>query len=90
MDQDQNATSNTQQAPAPAPAASEPVAKEAAKGAAYGTVLGMVLIVIILIMGAFYVWGARMNSEQPMPAPTDGTNTLEGAIEIDASSPQPN
>ena len=82
MDQDQNV------APAPVTPEPEPVAKEAAKGAAYGTVLGIILIVVILVMGAFYVWGARLNNEQIQPEAE--SNALESAIEIDTSVPQPN
>lgn len=69
------------QAPAPAAAAEE----GAKKGAAYGTILGIVLIVGVLVVGAFYVWGERLQQDQaPVPA-----NDATGSADIDVSVPQP-
>lgn len=73
--------------------AAEPVAtpaEDAKKGTAYGSVLGIILIVAILVIGAFYVWGERLEKTQPeMPqegvrggdANPDGA--LEGSAGVD-------
>jgi len=58
--------------------------KEGSKGAAYGTIFGIILIVAILVVGAFYVWGARLNSQQPVPATENGAMMEEG-VKIDTS-----
>jgi hypothetical protein len=47
--------------------------------ASVGPTIGIVIIVILLIFGALYFWGAKLNSEdqnQPLPLiPGDSTST---------------
>ncbi len=70
---------------APAPAAA-PVS-EPKKNAAYGTILGIVLIVAILVVGAFYVWGERLDREHAQPESQDA---VRGSLDAEAPVPQPN
>ncbi len=82
-------------APAPAPA---PVAEEAKKGAAYGSIIGIVIIVAVLVAGAFYVWGERLE-EQQVPEngvrgevlPDGSYPTVEGSLDVESgeNDPQP-
>ncbi len=76
-------------APAPAPA---PMSEEAPKNAAYGTILGIVLIVAILVVGAFYIWGQRLEADKAaMPdenAAMDGGVSGNGGAEADVPMPQ--
>ncbi|HEY1041944.1 MAG TPA: hypothetical protein VGE48_00765 [Candidatus Paceibacterota bacterium] len=84
-------------APAPAPA---PVAEEAKKGAAYGSIIGIVIIVAVLVAGAFYVWGERLNEQQPQ-VPENGVRgemlpdgsypSVEGSLDVESgeNGPQP-
>ncbi len=83
MDQDQNTG---------APVA-EPTPAETAKQTAYGPLLGIVLIVVVLVLGAFYVWGERIEmDQQPMPEegvrgdtlPEDALPEAEGDAEASA------
>lgn len=84
MDQDQNT----------APVEMEPTPAETAKQTAYGPLLGIVLIVVVLVLGAFYVWGERIETNQPMPEegvrgdtlPEDGLPSAEGDMEADTSA----
>ena len=84
---------------APAPAAA-PVAEEAKKGAAYGSIIGIVIIVAVLVAGAFYVWGERLEDQEPqMPEngvrgemlPDGSVPTVEGSLDIEngENGPQP-
>lgn len=77
-------------APAPAPA---PVAEEAKKGAAYGSIIGIVIIVAVLVAGAFYVWGERLEEQQ---VPENGVRgemlpSVEGSLDVESgeNDPQP-
>lgn len=79
-----------QTTPEAAPVTATPAAASAPepkKNTAYGTILGIILIVAILVVGAFYVWGERLQGEQPTPEAAE--NAAGGSIQIDAT-PQPN
>lgn len=84
MDQDQN----------PGAPVAEPTPAETAKQTAYGPLLGIVLIVVVLVLGAFYVWGERIEMDQPMPEegvrgdtlPEDAMPDVEGDMEAGASA----
>ena len=84
MDQDQN----------PGAPAAEPTPAETAKQTAYGPLLGIVLIVVVLVLGAFYVWGERLEMDQPMPEegvrgdtlPESAMPEVESDTEADASA----
>ena len=58
-------------------------AAPAQKKASYGALISIVLILMIVIVGAFYAWGARIASEQ-----VTGTEGLPAATILfdDASS----
>ncbi|MBU2103750.1 hypothetical protein KKD81_03355 [Patescibacteria group bacterium] len=74
--------------PAPAP--------EPKKAPAYGAILGIILIVVILVVGAFYVWGERLEEEQPLGAqesademlPAGNMPSVEGSADVE-TDPQP-
>ncbi|HWH16534.1 MAG TPA: hypothetical protein VNU25_03055 [Candidatus Paceibacterota bacterium] len=84
MDQDQN----------PGAPVTEPTPAETAKQTAYGPLLGIVLIVVVLVLGAFYVWGERLERDQPMPEegvrgdtlPEGTLQEVEGEMEADAAA----
>ncbi len=84
MDQDQN----------PGTPVAEPTPAETAQQTAYGPLLGIVLIVVVLVLGAFYVWGERIEMDQPMPEegvrgdtlPEDAMPEAAGEMEADASA----
>lgn len=79
--------------PEPAPAA------EPKKAPAYGAILGIILIVVILVVGAFYVWGQRLEEEQPLNTqepegemlPDGSLPSVEGSADVEAGEmgPQP-
>lgn len=95
-DQNMNPTPST---PATPPPAAAPVAaSEPKKAPAYGTILGIILIVVILVVGAFYVWGERLDKEQPQEygvrgeqLPDGSMPSVEGAADVESgpSGPQP-
>ncbi|HRH55496.1 MAG TPA: hypothetical protein PK609_01395 [Candidatus Paceibacterota bacterium] len=78
------------------PAADASVAESAKEGAAYGSIIGIVVIVAVLVAGAFYVWGERLETAEPM-VPEDGVRggdaspagSMEGSAEVEVSEPQP-
>lgn len=92
MDQapEQNAAPETE-APAMQPAAPA----EAPKAPAYGSLLGIILIVAVLVIGAFYIWGERLESDQQVPegGVRGDTLPLEGGasadVEVEGEEPQP-
>jgi len=74
--------------------ATQSPAGEPKKAPAYGTILGIVLIVVILVVGAFYVWGERLEQEQPLPENGVRGEVLpdvEGTagLEVGENEPQP-
>lgn len=84
MDQDQNTDVPV----------TEPTPAETAKQTAYGPLLGIVLIVVVLVLGAFYVWGERIEMDQPIPEegvrgdtlPEGAMPEVEGEMEANASA----
>ena len=82
------AENTAQPTPAPEATAPAPAPENGAKaGAAYGTILGIILIVVILVVGAFYVWGERLEQEQPMLPEESMQDRSGGAadVNVDAS-----
>lgn len=59
------------------PAAPAPAPKEKTS---YGAVIALVLILGIIVVGALYLWGQRLETESPTPA----AGTVEEGAELDA------
>ncbi|MBU1292633.1 hypothetical protein KJ819_01050 [Patescibacteria group bacterium] len=68
--------------PAPAP--------EPKKAPAYGAILGIILIVVILVAGAFYVWGERINEEMPQnEALGEVLPDVDGSADVESGDMEP-
>jgi len=78
------------------PADGMPPAEEAKKAPAYGSIFGIIVIVAILVAGAFYVWNERLEeNEVPQNGvrgevlPDGSMPSVEGAVDVEESGPQP-
>lgn len=60
------------------PATPAPLAKP--EKASYGAVIALVIILGIIVVGALYLWGERLETESPAPA----AGTVEEGAELDA------
>lgn len=45
------------------------------KDASYGALLSIVTILAIVVVGAFYAWGKRIEENTPPPLPSDTAST---------------
>ncbi len=50
-----------------------------------GPIIGIIIVVIVLIIGALYFWGEKLNKEK-MGAPTNTTATTNQPVATDAST----
>lgn len=53
-----------------------------------GPVIGIIVIIVVLVVGAFYVWGGKLSSNEPAPLTTtdevsDIQADLDGGTDLD-------
>jgi hypothetical protein len=66
--------------PTPAPSETAAPAPAPKEKASYGAVIALMLILGIIVVGALYLWGQRLETESPAPA----AGTVEEGAELDA------
>lgn len=59
------------------------------KNASYGAAISIVLILLIVIVGAFYVWGKRIDEQKALTPPTatsTDSNLIQATSTLEATT----